>query len=157
MRADWKRTKCEHTGSSLAQWKVLAGVIASSYHVDMSRHMDARRSQAAFAALAQPTRLKAFRKLVAAHPNGLPAGAIAQFCKVPHNTMSSHLAALMRAGLIAVSRAGRSMNYRADIDGFHALISFLTNDCCNGRPEICAPLIGDLAAARCAPALKESA
>ena len=85
---------------------MLAFFIQLSYYVDMSRHMDAKKSQAAFAALAQPTRLKAFRKLVAAHPNGLPAGEIAQFCKVPHNTMSTHLAALMRGGLIAVSAAG---------------------------------------------------
>ena len=83
-----------------------------------------KKSQAAFAALAQPTRLKAFRKLVAAHPNGLPAGEIAQFCKVPHNTMSTHLAALMRGGLIAVARQGRSMNYRADLDGFRGADRF---------------------------------
>ena len=112
--------------------------------------MDARKSQAAFAALAQPTRLKAFRKLVAAHPRGLPAGAIAQFCKVPHNTMSTHLAALMRGGLIAVARDGRSMNYRADLDGFRSLIDFMLRDCCGGRSEICAPVV-DGFAATCAP------
>ena len=50
---------------------LLPNVIRLSYHVDMSRHMDAKKSQAAFAALAQPTRLKAFRKLIAAHPDGL--------------------------------------------------------------------------------------
>ena len=118
--------------------------------------MDARRSQAAFAALAQPTRLKAFRKLVAAHPNGLPAGEIAQFCKVPHNTMSTHLAALMRGGLIAVTREGRSMNYRANLDGFRGLIDFMLRDCCGGRPEICAPVVDDFAASCCAPARKET-
>ena len=118
--------------------------------------MDAKKAQAVFTALAQPTRLKAFRKLIAAHPDGLSAGAIAQACKVPHNTMSTHLAALARAGLIGAERAGRNVNYRADIASFHALIAFLTGDCCNGRPEICAPLIGDLAAACCPPAVKES-
>ena len=125
-----------------------------SYHVDMSRHMDARKSQSAFAALAQPTRLKAFRKLVAAHPDGLPAGEIATFCKVPHNTMSTHLAALLRGGLIAVSRQGRSMNYRANLDGFRGLIDFMLRDCCNGRPEICAAVVDDFAASSCAPARK---
>ena len=119
--------------------------------------MDAKKAQAAFAALAQPTRLKAFRKLIAAHPDGLPAGEIALFCKVPHNTMSSHLAALTRARLIAVDRQGRSMNYRADVDGFQALIGFLLNDCCNGRPEICAPLLGALAATCGVAAPKEMA
>jgi DNA-binding transcriptional ArsR family regulator len=112
--------------------------------------MDARKSQAAFAALAQPTRLKAFRKLVAAHPHGLPAGAIAQFCKVPHTTMSTHLAALMRGGLIAVARDGRSMNYRADLDGFRGLIDFMLRDCCGGRPDICAPVVEGFSAS-CVP------
>src|ERR1700693_2624437 len=102
----------------------------------MSRHMDVKKSQAAFAALAQPTRLQAFRKLIAAHPDGLPAGDIAHFCKVPHNTMSTHLAALLRGGLITVTREGRSMNYRANLEGFRGMIDFLMRDCCNGRPEI---------------------
>ena len=100
-----------------------------------------RKRNAAFAALAQPTRLKAFRRLVAAHPDGLPAGEIAAACKVPHNTMSTHLAALLRGGLIAVARQGRVMSYRANLDGFRALIDFMLHDCCGGRPEICAPVI----------------
>jgi DNA-binding transcriptional ArsR family regulator len=116
--------------------------------------MDAKKSQAAFAALAQPTRLRAFRKLVAAHPQGLPAGEIAAFCKVPHNTMSTHLAALMRGGLIAVARQGRSMNYRANLDGFRGLIDFMLRDCCGGRPEICAPVVDEFNAAGCAPTRK---
>lgn len=103
--------------------------------------MDVERSQAAFAALAQPTRLKAFRKLVAVHPDGLPAGEIADVCDVPHNTMSTHLTALNRAGLVTVERDGRMMNYRADIRGLRGLIRFLASDCCTGRPELC----GDLA------------
>jgi DNA-binding transcriptional ArsR family regulator len=118
--------------------------------------MDVKKSQAAFAALAQPTRLKAFRKLVAAHPTGLPAGEIAEFCKVPHNTMSTHLAALMRGGLIAVTRDGRSMNYRADLDGFRGLVDFMLRDCCGGRPEICAPVVDEFNAACCVPARKDA-
>ena len=117
----------------------------------MSRHIDEINAQEAFAALAQPTRLKAFRKLVAAHPQGLPAGEIAAFCKVPHNTMSTHLAALTRARLITVSRAGRVMNYHADLDSLRGLVGFLMNDCCGGRPEICAPVVEQFNAACCAP------
>ena len=97
--------------------------------------------QLAFAALAQPTRLKAFRALVAAHPEGMPAGEISDVCEVPHNTMSTHLNVLTRAGLVTVERDGRMMNYRADVPGLRGLIRFLANDCCNGRPEMC----GDLA------------
>jgi ArsR family transcriptional regulator, arsenate/arsenite/antimonite-responsive transcriptional repressor len=106
--------------------------------------MDKYRALAALAALAQPTRLDAFRRLIAAHPDAIPAGEIARACGVPHNTMSTHLAALARAGLVDVRRAGRSMNYSVDLAGFRALITFLTRDCCRGRPEICAPLLADL-------------
>jgi protein-tyrosine-phosphatase/DNA-binding transcriptional ArsR family regulator len=91
--------------------------------------------------LAQPTRLAAFRQLLAAHPESLPAGEIARLCAVPHNTMSTHLGILSRAGLIAVERQGRVMNYRADLRAFRGLLRFLARDCCNGRPDIC----GDLA------------
>ena len=107
--------------------------------------MDTQSAIEAFASLAQPTRLTAFRQLIKVYPDELPAGDIARFCKAPHNTMSSHLAILTRAGLIAVRRDGRVMNYRADVDGFRKLVKFMMQDCCNGRPEICAPLIADLA------------
>lgn len=103
--------------------------------------MDILEAEAVFAALAQPTRLKAFRMLMTAHPNGLAAGEISSTCEVPHNTMSTHLSVLHRAGLVTVERDGRSMNYRADLRTFRELIRFLATDCCNGRPEIC----GDLA------------
>lgn len=90
-----------------------------------------------FGSLAQPTRLAAVRHLLVAHPGSLPAGEIARLCEVPHNTMSSHLSILSRAGLISAEKDGRSMNYRADIDGFRGLLEFLSRDCCNGRPELC--------------------
>ena len=119
--------------------------------------MDVKKAQSAFAALSQPTRLKAFRKLVAAHPDGLPAGEIAAACKVPHNTMSTHLAALARAGLVSVEREGRVMSHRADIDGLRGLVGFLMRDCCGGKAEICAPVVQEFNAACCAPARKETA
>jgi len=106
----------------------------------------------ALAALAQPTRLAAFRRLVAAYPDAVPAGDIANACTVPHNTMSTHLAILTRAGLLSVTRESRSMLYRANLEGFRALVAFLTQDCCTGRPEICAPLLVPLeAACNCQP------
>ena len=91
--------------------------------------------------LAQPTRLAALRRLLAAHPGSLAAGELARACDAPHNTMSTHLGVLMRAGLVQVERAGRTMNYRADVKAFRRLVTFLTSDCCNGRPELC----GDIA------------
>lgn len=59
---------------------------------------------AALTALAQPTRLRVFRHLVTIHPQALPAGEAAKLCETPHNTMSTHLATLTRAGLITVTR-----------------------------------------------------
>lgn len=98
----------------------------------------------AFSALAQPTRLEAFRLLVKQEPDGLPAGEIARRLDVPHNTMSTHLAILTRAGLISVERHSRSMIYRVELKTVRKLVLFLLNDCCNGQPELCAPLIEDI-------------
>jgi ArsR family transcriptional regulator, arsenate/arsenite/antimonite-responsive transcriptional repressor / arsenate reductase (thioredoxin) len=106
----------------------------------MSRHIDESEIIEALGSLAQPTRLTAFRHLLAAHPDSVPAGEIARICDVPHNTMSTHLGILTRAGLIAVERQGRGMNYRADLRGFQNLLRYLARDCCNGRLDMCADL-----------------
>ena len=98
----------------------------------------------ALSALAQPTRLEVFRLLVRQEPEGLPAGEIARRLDVPHNTMSTHLSILSRAGLITFERHSRSMIYRAELPAVRQLVLFLLRDCCNGRPELCSPLIEDL-------------
>jgi DNA-binding transcriptional ArsR family regulator len=103
--------------------------------------MDNESAILALAALAQSTRLDVFRLLVKREPDGLPAGDIAKAMAVPQNTMSAHLAVLARAGLVTARRIGRSIVYRADLARFQTVMSFLVNDCCDGRPEICAPLI----------------
>ena len=98
----------------------------------------------ALSALAQPSRLAAFRLVVEHEPHGLPAGEIARRLDVPQNTMSSHLAQLTRAGLLSAERQGRTITYRADINRMRDVMSYLVNDCCGGRPELCAPLIQDI-------------
>lgn len=98
----------------------------------------------ALSALSQPTRLEAFRLLVKQEPDGLPAGEIARRLEVPHNTMSSHLAILTRAGLVTVSRHSRSMIYRVELSTVRQLVLFLLKDCCNSQPDLCAPLIEDI-------------
>ncbi len=102
----------------------------------------------ALAALAQPTRLEAFRLLVRHEPEGLPAGEIADALEVPANTMSAHLGVLSRAGLISSERRSRSIIYRADLDRLQALVLFLLKDCCQGRAELCEPLLAELAPCR---------
>ena len=107
----------------------------------MSANVDEAVAIDGLGSLAQPTRLAVFRKLLAAHPGTVPAGELARLCDVPHNTMSTHLGVLSRAGLVEVERDGRTMNYRADVNAFRGLVKFLTQDCCNGRPDLC----GDIA------------
>lgn len=104
------------------------------------------------AALAQSTRLDVFRLLVTHEPDGLAAGDIARALAVPQNTMSSHLAVLSRAGLVTTQRFSRSIVYRADLTRFREVMLFMLRDCCDGRPEICAPLIEDLT---CCPPVKK--
>jgi DNA-binding transcriptional ArsR family regulator len=114
----------------------------------MSRSMDKKHAVESLSALAQETRLAAFRHLVACCLEGKNAGDIARRCKVPHNTMSTHLAILERAGLIDSEKHGREVIYSADIGGLRALVDFLADDCCGGRPEICGQVFGG---ANCAP------
>jgi len=106
--------------------------------------MESENVVLALAALAQSTRLDVFRLLVKQEPDGLAAGDIARALAVPQNTMSSHLAVLSRAGLISAQRISRSIIYRAELSHLRAVMLFMLKDCCEGRPEICAPLIDEL-------------
>jgi ArsR family transcriptional regulator len=106
--------------------------------------MESTQTILALAALAQTTRLDVFRLLVKHEPDGLAAGDIAKALAVPQNTMSSHLGVLSRAGLISAQRHSRSIVYRADLARLQAVVLFMLRDCCDGRPEICAPLIESL-------------
>jgi len=106
--------------------------------------MDSENAILALAALAQPTRLDVFRLLVRHEPEGLAAGDIAKALAVPQNTMSSHLSILSRAGLVSARRFSRSIVYRADLTRLQAVVLFMLKDCCDGRPEICTPLVESL-------------
>jgi ArsR family transcriptional regulator, arsenate/arsenite/antimonite-responsive transcriptional repressor len=105
----------------------------------------------ALSALAQPTRLAIFRLLVKHEPIGVTAGVIAETIGAPHNTLSTHLAILVRAGLLRSSREGRTIIYRSDVEGMRSVIGFLVNDCCDGHPELCNLVAAD-AVACCTPA-----
>ncbi|RAH37710.1 helix-turn-helix transcriptional regulator [Halomonas sp. SL1] len=115
--------------------------------------MDTKQMLEAFTALSQATRLETFRVLVRHEPEGLPAGEIARLMGVPHNTMSTHLGVLSRAGLVVSRRQSRSIIYRASLDHMRETLSFLVRDCCAGRPELCEPLLEELRP--CCPPSKE--
>lgn len=105
--------------------------------------MESEHAIIALAALAQATRLAVFRLLVAHEPDGLPAGEVARRLDVPHNTLSSHLGILSRAGLVRAERQSRRIIYRARLEAIRALAGYLVEDCCGGRPALCAPPIAE--------------
>ncbi len=106
--------------------------------------MDENTTITALAALAQATRLQAFRHLVACEPEGVAAGELARLAGVPQNTMSAHLATLSQAGLVRGERHSRSIIYRADLEVLRKVTLYLLKDCCGGNAELCAPLIDEL-------------
>ena len=103
--------------------------------------MESKNAVAVLAALAQESRLAAFRLLVVAGPEGIPAGAIGEALAIPPATLSFHLKELVHAGLIESRRESRSIRYSLCTSAVKELFEFLMEDCCSGRPEICAPAL----------------
>lgn len=103
--------------------------------------MEISHAVTAFSALAQKSRLKIFRLLVQCGPEGMAAGDIARRLEIPHNTLSFHVAILSRAKLVSSRKDGRSIIYSVDLEGTRELLSFLVDDCCHGKPELCGSLV----------------
>lgn len=99
--------------------------------------MDTQAAIAAFAALAQDHRLQVFRLLMRQAPYGLPAGQISDCLGITASTLSSHLSQLERAGLLRSWRDQRRIFYAAHAEGIRDLLAFLTEECCEGHPELC--------------------
>lgn len=93
--------------------------------------MDIQRAIITFDALSQETRLRAFRLLVEAGPNGMPAGKLSETLGTPHNTLSFHLSHLANAGIVSSRKEGRSVIYSANYDAMRDLIGFMVKDCCS--------------------------
>jgi DNA-binding transcriptional ArsR family regulator len=102
--------------------------------------MESSEAVKRLSALAQDARLAVFRLLVKAGPEGLAAGEISRALETAPNTTSAQLLVLSNAGLIRARREGRSIIYAVDYASMGDLLVFLTEDCCGGRSEICAPL-----------------
>ena len=105
----------------------------------------------ALGALAQETRLDIFRLLVQKGPDGLPAGDIGMRLGQPSPTMSFHLNQLRFAGLVSSRRESRSIIYTANFKAMSDLLGYLTERCCGGRPELCAPVAASGCASKCVP------
>jgi ArsR family transcriptional regulator len=125
------------------------GLLTCHPILDMSRGMDTSHALKALSALAQESRLKVFRLLVRRGPEGMAAGSIARQLKMPHNTLSSHVGILTRARLVKSRKESRSIIYSVDLEGTRGLLSFLVEDCCRGKPEVCRPLIASALAECC--------
>src|SRR5215472_7637717 len=103
--------------------------------------MKKHHALAALAALAQDNRLDVFRLLVQAGQEGMSAGAVADALKLAPNTLTFHFDRLREAGLVTVQRDGRSMIYAARYDTMNGLLGYLTENCCRGHADQCAPAV----------------
>ncbi len=88
-------------------------------------------------ALAQPTRLAAFRALVEVGPAGLAVGELRERLQVPAATLSAHLNLLRKVALVADEREGRVIRVRADFKRMAELLGYLTENCCGGSAVAC--------------------
>jgi ArsR family transcriptional regulator len=105
------------------------------------RSMEQSTAIEAFAALAQPTRIAAFRLLVRVGPKGLPALEISRQLGTKPSTLSGHLAILKRAGVLVATRHQREIHYAANLATVNALVQFLIADCCGGKIENCTEIV----------------
>ena len=101
--------------------------------------MENKSAVTALGALAQESRLAVFRLLVRNAPEGLTPGVIGEQLELPAPTLSFHLKTLAQAGLVTAVQEGRFVRYRAEILAINTLIAFLTEDCCGGNSQLCAP------------------
>jgi DNA-binding transcriptional ArsR family regulator len=112
--------------------------------------METKDAVKALAALAQETRLSIFRLLVQAGPQGVAAGRIGESLDVPAATLSFHLKELSHAGLVSSRQDGRFIYYSTDFERMAGLMTFLTQNCCQGMPEECLTVV-ETALGRCCP------
>jgi DNA-binding transcriptional ArsR family regulator len=113
------------------------GGLTRDRHFYYSGNMETTQAIDALAALAQQSRLAAFRLLVEAGREGLAAGVIGEKLDLPPATLSFHLAHLARAGLIRSRQEGRFVIYSTNFENMNGLIAYLTENCCSGGS--CAP------------------
>ena len=89
------------------------------------------------AALAHGHRINIYRYLVQQGPDGVPAGQIARQVGLAPSNLSFHISQLETAGLVTARRRGRVINYAVHVQAMRSMLIFLTDDCCNGHPDIC--------------------
>ena len=113
--------------------------------------MEIKAAVAALAALAQETRLSIYRLLVEAGPGGVAAGRIGETLKVPAATLSFHLKELARAGLVSPRQERQFIYYSVDFERMAELMTFLTQNCCQGMPQACLSAVETALGSCCPP------
>jgi DNA-binding transcriptional ArsR family regulator len=111
------------------------------HYFNNCRNMEKMDAVAGLAALAQENRLDVYRLLVQAGPDGMAAGEVATALGIAPNTLSFHFDRLRHAGLVGVARQGRSLIYAARYETMTSLLAYLTENCCAGKTELCAPAV----------------
>jgi len=106
--------------------------------------MDTDDALSILSALGHPTRLDAFRLLIRHEPDGLSTGELVEASGLPQSTFSTHLAVMVKAGLVLSEKRGRQQIQRANLDVLRGLMIYLAKDCCQGRAELCEPLLAEL-------------
>ena len=112
--------------------------------------MEIKTAVSALGALAQETRLSIYRLLVEAGPQGMAAGRIGEKLNVPGATLSFHLKELSRAFLVSARQEKQFIYYAADFERMAELMTFLTQNCCQGMPQECLTVV-ETALGRCCP------
>jgi ArsR family transcriptional regulator, arsenate/arsenite/antimonite-responsive transcriptional repressor len=112
--------------------------------------MEIKAAVTSLGALAQETRLSIFRLLLEAGPEGISAGRIGETLEVPGATLSFHLKELARAGLVSSRQERQFIYYAADFERMAELMTFLTQNCCQGMPQACLTVV-ETALGRCCP------
>ncbi len=106
--------------------------------------MDTDDALSILSALSHPTRLDAFRLLIRHEPDGLSTGELVDASGLTQSTFSTHLAVMVKAGLVFSEKRGRQQIQRANLDALRELMIYLAKDCCQGRAELCEPLLAEL-------------
>lgn len=106
--------------------------------------MDSDNALSVLAALSHPGRLSTFRLLIQHEPDGLSTGELVEASGLSQSTFSTQLAVMAKAGLVVSEKRGRQQIQRANIGALRDLMLFLAKDCCQGRAELCEPLLAEL-------------
>ena len=106
--------------------------------------MDTSEALSVLSALGHPTRLDAFRLLIRHEPDGLSTGELVEASGLTQSTFSTHLAVMVKTGLVLSEKRGRQQIQRANLDALRGLMVYLAKDCCQGRAELCEPLLTEL-------------